>query len=179
MIEEIIDGIIRVEGGYVNNPNDSGGETKYGITKATARSYGYTGAMIDLPISTARKIYRDIYVDKPGFGKVLALCAPVGEELIDTGVNMGVGAASRMLQRALNAFNRQGTIYPDLKVDGAVGISTLTALKAYLDYRKSEAAPTMLKALNCLQGARYIELAEARPKDEDFVFGWIKERVKI
>jgi hypothetical protein len=37
----------------------------------------------------------------------------------------------------------------------------------------------MLKTLNCLQGARYIELAEHRQKNEEFVFGWIRARVGL
>lgn len=42
---EIIDEIIRVEGGYVNDPADSGGETNFGVTVAVARAHGYTGAI--------------------------------------------------------------------------------------------------------------------------------------
>ena len=37
----------------------------------------------------------------------------------------------------------------------------------------------MLKALNCLQGERYIGLAEGRPANEEFVWGWIKNRVDL
>lgn len=47
---EIINEIINSEGGYVNDPSDSGGETKYGITFATARSCGITKQIEDLTI---------------------------------------------------------------------------------------------------------------------------------
>ena len=43
--QRVIDQIIKVEGGYVNDPSDSGGETNYGITKHVARKYGYKGSM--------------------------------------------------------------------------------------------------------------------------------------
>jgi len=43
--QEIINQIIDVEGGYVNDPSGSGGETNFGITEAVARAYGYAGAM--------------------------------------------------------------------------------------------------------------------------------------
>jgi len=35
----------------------------------------------------------------------------------------------------------------------------------------------LLTALNCSQGARYLELAEGREKNEDFLFGWVLNRV--
>lgn len=41
----VIDGILSIEGGYSNNPDDRGGETNWGITKATARANGYQGEM--------------------------------------------------------------------------------------------------------------------------------------
>lgn len=36
-IEQYLDDLIKREGGYVNNPADRGGATKYGITEAVAR----------------------------------------------------------------------------------------------------------------------------------------------
>lgn len=39
----VIDGILSLEGGYVNNPADRGGATNWGITEATARAFGYKG----------------------------------------------------------------------------------------------------------------------------------------
>ncbi len=36
----------------------------------------------------------------------------------------------------------------------------------------------MLKALNCTQGERYLELAEKREANESFVYGWLEERVR-
>jgi hypothetical protein len=37
----------------------------------------------------------------------------------------------------------------------------------------------MLKALNCLQGERYIRIAEGRAASEDFVFGWLANRIAL
>jgi lysozyme family protein len=71
--------------------------------------------------------------------------------------------------------NREG-LYRDLKVDGIIGLATVSALTRYLEQRDESA---LVKALNCLQGAFYIELAERREKDETFVYGWFKHRVKI
>lgn len=180
MFDHIIEHLIKVEGGYVNEKNDSGGETNYGITKAVAQAYGYSGPMRDMPVSLARKIYSERYITIPGFDKVAARSSALAEELIDTGVNCGVEIAARFLQQALNAFNLRGKYYPDIAVDDHIGPATLLALDAFMAQRgKQEGELTLLKALNCLQGARYISLAEKRPKDEDFVYGWIKNRVQL
>jgi hypothetical protein len=37
----------------------------------------------------------------------------------------------------------------------------------------------LLKALNCLQGDRYIRLTRSREKDERFLYGWLKNRVRL
>lgn len=179
MIDHILDEVLRAEGGYVNNPKDPGGETNWGITVSVARENGYRGSMKDMPQLVAREIYYKKYVVQPGFDKVLLLSPIIAGELIDTGVNMGTGVAAKMFQRCLNAFNRNGKDYVDIAVDGAIGPGTIKAFRDYLTVRKSQAVPVLLTALNCLQGARYIDIVESRPASEDFVFGWINNRVKI
>lgn len=178
-IEEIINDIIKVEGGYVNDPKDAGGATCWGITEAVARKHGYTGNMKDLPKQTAYNIYYDSYVVAPGFDKIAAVDSDIAAELVDTGVNMGTGVAGKFLQQALNAFNDGGSKYPDLTVDGIVGKASVSALQAFLKQRGADGKVVLLRALNSLQGARYIMLAETKPQNERFVFGWIKNRVVV
>ncbi|MGY0794306.1 glycoside hydrolase family 108 protein [Azospirillum argentinense] len=176
---KIVAEIIGREGGYSNNPADSGGETMYGVTAAVARANGYTGPMRDMPRATAERILAAEYCDAIALDALEALSAPIAAEMADTAVNLGVGVAGRFLQRALNVFNKGGTLYPDLAVDGRPGPRTVAALRSYLLLRGRAGETAMLRALNALQGARYIELAEARPKDEAFVYGWISNRVEI
>lgn len=174
---KIINDIIEVEGGYSNNRNDSGGETKYGITKQVAIAYGYTGKMKDLPRSLAFQIYEDLFWKTLRLDEVCSLSDLIAAEIADTGVNMGCYRAARFLQRSLNVLNLKGEIYPDLKIDGVLGSQSVSALKDYLNYRKSDGESVLLKALNGLQTARYISLAEDREKDETFVYGWLHDRV--
>ncbi len=176
MKTQIIDKIIDVEGGYVNDPSDSGGETNFGITVARARASGYLGTMREMPRQTAFDIYAAKYWDAVRAGNLLALSQAVADEVVDTSVNMGPGRAGKFLQRALNVLNSGGSLYRDLVVDGKVGNATINSLRAYLDRRDEE---TLVKALNCLQGAFYITLAERREKDERFVYGWFKNRVTL
>ncbi|WP_288843895.1 glycoside hydrolase family 108 protein [uncultured Deefgea sp.] len=178
-IDNLLDHLLGIEGGYSNNPKDSGGETNWGVTVAVAREEGYAGRMVDMTRDQAKMIYLRRYWVKPHFADIGARSAAIAAELFDTGVNCGTATSSMMLQRALNVMNNQATLYGDLKVDGAIGPATLTALDRYLAKRGREGEVVLLKALNCIQGERYIDLAERRQKDEAFVYGWIKNRVEI
>ena len=178
-IDEIIEGIIKAEGGYVNHPNDKGGPTNWGITQAVARAHGYTGDMKNLPRQTAIDIYKQDYWFGPRFDQIAQVSPHVAEELADTGVNMGPSFQSKQLQRWLNAFSQQNKLYPDLAVDGAIGNRTVVALRAFLQARGSEGERVLLKALNASQAVRYLELTEARKANQDFVYGWINNRVNI
>jgi lysozyme family protein len=176
-IKAIIDGVIAKEGGYVNDPRDRGGETNWGITVAVARANGWKLPMRDLPRSKAFDIYYSQYVVQPRFDRVAQLHAGVGAECIDTGVNMGPSWGAIFLQRSLNALNNQGQHYKDIAVDGQIGPGTLGALAAYLKRRGAEGATVLIRAMNCLQGERYIDLSEKRQANEAFTYGWLRERV--
>lgn len=173
-IDEVLNDLIKVEGGYVNNPNDAGGETNFGITKATAQANGYIGDMRNMNAAIARSIYRKQYIEAPKFDKVAAIMEAVGCELIDTGVNMGVGTAAKFLQRSLNVLGGYGLV-----VDGKIGQRTLETLIAYKALRGKQGETVLLKMLNSLQGARYIELVEQNAKNRTFVYGWFNNRVNI
>lgn len=176
-LAKTLEELVGREGGYSNNPADRGGETMWGITLAVARAFGYLGAMRDMPRETALEIYRQRYWVQPRFDQVAQISPVIAEELLDTGVNMGTGIAGRFLQRALNALNQQGKIYPDLTVDGAIGQMTLYALRTHLAARGDSGAVVLLRMLNAQQSVRYIELAEATPSQEQFEFGWQRARV--
>lgn len=176
-VESTIDKVLKAEKGYVDDPDDKGGETNHGITVAVARANGYNGSMRDMPVSVARAIYRKRYIVGPGFDKIAILSPLLAEELIDTGVNMGPSRPSEMLQRWLNGFNDRGSKYADLFVDGRIGDVTVDALEAYLAWRGAEGESVMLMALNSTQGVRYLEIAENNESQEKFLYGWMRTRV--
>lgn len=176
-IESMIEATIGKEGGYSNHPSDKGGATMWGITELVARRYGYTGAMQQLPRATAVAIYRQQYAIDTGFAAVAEISVPIGEELFDTGVNMGPSYPALWLQQWLNAFNGQAKLYADIKEDSNIGPVTLAALRAYLKTRGIEAEKVMVRSLNCSQGARYIQLTRSRAANEDFIYGWMRTRV--
>lgn len=171
--------ITAVEGGYVNDPRDSGGETNHGITAAVARRNGYSGPMRSLSKAQALAIYKSEFFTRPGYHLIAEISEAVAAELFDSGVNTGPSRASTWLQEALNALNNQGKLYADISEDGQAGPGTRRALSAYLKARGKEGEVVLLKALNVLQGAFYIDLSRRRPKDEAFVYGWLRTRVSL
>lgn len=172
-IESMIEATIGKEGGYVDHPADRGGPTRWGITERVARANGYKGAMSALPRETAVAIYRQEYAIKPGFAAVAEIMPRVGEELFDTGVNMGPARPSIWLQEWLNALNAGGTHWPDIAEDGKIGPGTLAACKAFKARRGQEGETRLLAALNADQGVRYKQIARANPTQEAFVYGWL------
>ena len=175
--DQLIDELIEREGGYVNHPGDKGGPTRFGVTEAVARAHGYPGAMALLPREEAVAIYRRLYWLRPRFDEIAGRAPQVAAELFETGANMGPAVATTFLQRALTALNRNGQDYPDLVPDGRAGPRTLAALDAFLETRgKPDGEAVLLRALEALQGERYLRLAERRPANEAFLYGWLANR---
>ena len=91
---------------------------------------------------------------------------------------LGPSVATTFLQRALTALNRNGLDYPDLVPDGRIGSQTLVALDAFFARRGKQCGETvLLRALEALQGERYRRLAERRPANEVFLYGWLANRI--
>ncbi|WP_454278263.1 glycoside hydrolase family 108 protein [Sphingomonas sp. Marseille-Q8236] len=176
-VEALIAQVIAREGDYSDHPADRGGATRFGITQVMARADGYDGPMRRLPLSRAESIYRRLYWIAPGFDQVAERAPRLAEELFDTGVNMGPAVATGFLQRALNALNRGGRDYSDLTPDGRIGPATLAALEAFLRHRGPPGEVVLLKAVEALQGERYLTLAERRPANEAFLYGWLADRL--
>jgi len=177
-IELLIEDLIEREGDYTNHSADKDGPTRFGITEAVARAHGYAGAMARLPRDEAAAIYRRLYWLRPRFDQVGDRAPRVAVELFDTGANMGPAVAATFLQRALTALNRGGKDYRDLVPDGRVGPVTLGALDAFLEARGSKGGEAvLLRALEALQGERYLRLAEKRPANEAFLYGWLANRI--
>ena len=177
-VEELIDELIEREGDYANHPADRGGPTRFGITEAVARAHGYRGSIAALPREEAEAGRAGGRSLRPRFDAVAERAPAVAAELFDTGANMGPAVAATFLQRALTALNRNGKDYPDLVPDGRVGQATLTALDAFLAVRGGDRGETvLLRALEALQGERYLRLAEKRPANEAFLYGWLANRI--
>lgn len=178
-IDTLIADVIEREGEYSNHPADRGGPTRWGITEQRARAYGYTGNMRAFPRAEAERIYRLMYWKQPGFDQVDPIYPGIAAELLDTGINMGPKVAATFLQRALNVLNREAHDYPDIIADGDIGPMTLAALRGFKAKRGADGGIVLLKALEAQQGERYIALAEKRPANEAFLYGWLANRLGV
>ena len=128
--------------------------------------------MRDLPKSTALNIYLKRYWVEPNFHKVADIYAGLADTLLDFGVLAGQTTAAKQLQRALNVLNRNEQDYPDLVADGRIGTITLSALRALLAKRGKEGGGVLFGMVCAQQSVYLLELAERRPKDEHFEYGW-------
>ena len=114
--DDIIEVVLEHEGGYVNDPQDPGGETNFGIAK---RSHP------DVDIKTLNKdgakeiYYKDYWIKN----RVPQMPEDLKHIYFDMCVNQGRGRAVKILQRAANAKGA------DLKVDGGFGPKTSGSLK--------------------------------------------------
>jgi lysozyme family protein len=174
---QLIDDVIGREGGYSNHPADRGGATRWGITEAVARAHGYRGDMRTFPRDEAVALYTRIYWVRPGFDRIAAVAPEIAAELFDTGVNMGPGVAVSFLQRALNALNRGASDYADIVPGVRIDDATVAALTTFLNKRAPHGERVLMKALEALQGERYLDLAERRPANEAFLYGWLANRL--
>lgn len=104
------------EGAYVNHRDDPGGETMWGITKRVAVENGYTGDMRQLPVDSARAIYKSMYWDAL---QAELLPADIRYIVFDGAVNSGIVQSAKWLQRACGVND-----------DGVIGPQTIRAANA-------------------------------------------------
>ncbi len=110
--EQCIPVILKWEGGYVNNPSDPGGETNFGISKASSPNIDIK----NLTLTQAIDIYQRDFWDKCQLDK---LPAQVRLSFFDACINVGYGRATICLQQALGLFS-----------DGILGPQTIAAANA-------------------------------------------------
>jgi len=95
---------LRHEGGYVNDPDDAGGETKFGISKRAYPSLNIK----HLTLEQAIEIYTHDYFNAVGADKFSFV--PFRWKLFDIAVNMGVGRAREFLAQVKYPDTPQGVL---------------------------------------------------------------------
>lgn len=157
---------VGLEGVYSDHPLDLGGATKYGITELVARQWGYEGNMRDLPLETAKAIYKELYWDKIGLDEIRN--PKLQELMFDAAVNHGQGTAVKLAQRAYNILNKKTII-----ADGIMGKNTRRALNSY-PYDTQIAFMFLI-----VRGGLYKDIVENKPSQKVFIRGWTNRMIKL
>lgn len=182
------------EGGYANNPADTGGETYKGVSRKywpswsgwsiidaikhqttatgqTLAAFVNQQAGANTALQTAiQQFYKTNFWDVNSLDSVSNQL--IKNEMFDTGVNMGTGTAAKFLQQALNLCNKNQASYADIAEDGKIGPGTLGTLN-------TKASPTaILNTLNMLQGEHYLEIMRANKTQEIFWPSWLSRTVE-
>ena len=143
------------EGGYVNDPADPGGETKYGISK---RSYPHLD-IANLAREDAIAIYYRDWWRRYGYENLQY--EAVATKVFDLAVNMGPSTAHRLLQESLVFLGH------DISIDGIIGPQTLMAVNRADPKR-------LLQVLRWKAAERYFHIAAQRAQSQAFLFGWLR-----
>ncbi len=172
IFEAAIPTILAHEGGYVNDPDDPGGETNYGISRRAHPDVDIAALSRD----AAAEIYRRDYWQPNGYGRIddQALATKV----FDFAVNMGPSRSHRLLQQAVNLLGpvcrvcgagrgRSACACPHadrLRVDGVLGPLSFAAVNE-ADARR------LVRALENEAARRYHAIASG-PRGK-FLKGWL------
>ncbi|MCY4058421.1 MAG: hypothetical protein OXG44_10510 [Gammaproteobacteria bacterium] len=105
--DRALQGVLDVEGGYVNNPADRGGETNHGITERIARQHGYRGDMRRLSQERAKRIYRDLFWQPLGLDRLSQESPATATAVFNTAVQSGADQARQFLANAEGATDRE------------------------------------------------------------------------
>ena len=153
--DDIIEVVLKHEGGYVNDPVDPGGETNFGIAK---RSHPDVDIK-NLTKEGAKEIYYQDYWMK---NRVPQLPDELKHIYFDMCINQGRGRAVKILQQAANAKGA------NLKVDGGLGPKTIGALNG-----------VELQRVRAYRIKYYADLVTRKPDLEKFYFGWFRRGLEV
>ena len=154
--DDIIEKVLEHEGGYVDDPTDAGGETKYGISK---RAYPDEDIK-ELTVERAKELYKRDYWDR---FRVSELPSRIRHIFVDMCINMGGRRATKILQEACNSKNSY-----KIDVDGGIGKNTIKASANLEDFR-----------LRAYRVMFYAELVMKKPEQERFWVGWFKRSCEV
>lgn len=185
--------LLGIEGGFVDDPVDRGGATKYGISLRFLKAEGAIDEDLDgyadfdldmdgdidgadirkLTVGDAKSLY------KRSFWQALeceSFPRPIGEMLFDQGVNGGNHAAKKLLQQAINAVLRAGRYRTiPLKVDGQIGDLTRQSFQSMWERHPEQLVIEYREAVK----DRYVAIVRRNPSQAKFLKGWLNRAERL
>jgi len=150
--ESIILHVLKWEGGYINDIDDAGGETKYGITKRQYPNIDIKNLTKDQAIEIYHNDYWKPYLDQ--------ICSyKIAGRLFDLSINMGHKRPNKMLQTAVNKLGG------NLSIDGDIGLKSIAGINAC-------DADKLYDVFYDLAKIRYKRIANIR-NNKKFLRGWM------
>lgn len=193
--------LLDTEGGFVDDPVDRGGTTKYGISLRFLKAEGAFDAdgdgIADFDLDfdgdidgrDIRKLTRGdaIFLYLKCFWQPVGadqLPKPLGEAVFDQAVNGGLSAGKKLLQRAVNMCLMQaqrdgaGGVPATLTVDGSLGAQTRAAISWVLR-RPGQGMPVLMEAYRDAVRERYQAIVRRYPLQRRFLRGWLARAERI
>lgn len=192
--------LLKIEGGFVDDPKDRGGATKYGISLRFLAAEGHFDHDLDGRADFDLDLDGDVdWIDirlltrgdavflyhRCFWQKLLAdtLPAPVGEMLFDQAVNGGLSSARKLLQRAINtcAMNpgfRAARPFRTVVVDGEIGSKTRESLSEILQWPTLGSA-AFAEAYRAAAAERYRAIVRRWPDQQRFLNGWLARAAEL
>ena len=152
---------------YTNNPADSGGPTKYGITLQNLGRWNESKAIpiptandvMNLTITEAIQIYHAFFWNPLSLDQIVD--QRVATAIFDMGVNMGPGKSAEIAQAVAG-----------VKADGALGPHSVAAINA-------KPSRQFLADFIAQIQDHYVELVLAKPDKIVFLKGWLSRSQKL
>jgi lysozyme family protein len=163
-IEQLLEDILRREGGFVHHPADKGKATKYGITQRTlSKHLGHEVSVEEvkaLDKELAKEIYKADYYYGP---RIHTLPEELQAQVFDIAVNSGPRKAVSMLQEVLNMAGFE------CSVDGMIGPGTRKQAEA----AQQAMGPLLNNALCEFREHFYRSIVASNPSQGVFLEGWL------
>jgi lysozyme family protein len=155
--------LMQNEGGYVDNPNDTGGKTKFGITEGIYSFYLDRRAseddMMSITKDIAQAVYKKFFWDPLKLDEVVS--DGVATAIFDQVVNRGQSSVSRDVQRLIG-----------VKTDGIVGHLTIMAIN-------EQDPKEFIINFSRVTAFAYKSIAANNPSKQEFLTGWINRANRL
>lgn len=163
--EEAVNFVLANEGGYVNNPNDPGGETNFGISQKFLEKYNRAAKKITK--EEAIFVYKKFFWEDVGYESIEE--QKICNYIFDMAVNHGKTQAIKITQRALWPYFSGNLAY--IVDDGILGSRTMLEI--------NHQGINLKYTLQSERAGFYRLLVALEPSRKEFLNGWLNRCYRI